>query len=286
MSSHTAPFPTGHPTAARHDTRRILGSEITKSLRLAWASRTGMYFEIPLFAVAYFIFLLFIGRGSIPEPLIAPTLIGMFAAIVLHQQITRTFWGVIGEMQAGTFERLHLSPTSPRLLMLARLVSTTLQSLAVATVLAVLVAVPAALLWDPHVRLGAHAAQLLVPVIAAVVGGAGLSLMVAGLTLLLRRLEVFVEMIFAAAFVFGGVLIPVSDLPTAMATAARLLFPITQPIAYARHILIDGHTLLSAQVDWGLAWLVGQAALLLLAGIVTYRLTEQVARRRGSLGRY
>lgn len=285
MSSHTAPSTTGRPRPAHHDTRRILGSEITKSLRLAWVSRTGMYFEIPLFAVAYFIFLLFIGRGSIPETMISPTLIGMFAAIVLHQQVTRTFWGVIGEMQAGTFERLHLSPTSPRLLMLARLASTTLQSLAVATVLAVLVAIPAVLLWDPHVRL-THAVQVLVPAIAAVVGGAGLSLMVAGLTLLLRRLEVFVEMIFAAAFVFGGVLIPVSELPAGMATAGRLLFPITQPIAYVRGILIDGHTLLTAQVDWGLAWLIGQPALLLLAGIVTYRLTEQVARRRGSLGRY
>lgn len=285
MSSHTAPSTTGHPGAPRHQSRRILSSEITKSLRLAWVSRTGMYFEIPLFAVAYFVFLLFIGRGSIPEPMIAPTLIGMVAAIVLHQQITRTFWGTIGEMQAGTLERLHLSPASPRLLMLARLASTTLQSLAVATVLAVLVAIPAALLWDPHVRL-THAIQVLVPAIAAVVGGAGLSLMVAGLTLLLRRLEVFVEMIFAAAFVFGGVLIPVSELPAPMATTARLLLPITQPIAYTRRVLIDGQTLLAAQVDWGLAWLVGQPAVLLLAGIVTYRLTEQVARRRGSLGRY
>ena len=266
--------------------RSILSAELVKTLRLAWSARTGMYFEIPLFALAYFTVLLFIGRGTIPEQLIAPTLIGMIAAMILHQQITRTFWGVLGEMRAGTFERLHLSPAPPEALMLARQASAAIQALTVGTILALLISIPAAASWDVGVSVGAASVQTVVPLVAAVVGGAGLSLMIAGLTLLLRRLEIFIEMIFAAAIIFGGALIPLEQLPARMGDLGRLLFPIAQPIAYTRSILIEGETLLSAQVDWGLAWLIGQPVLWMAIGITGYHLSQRRAQKRGNLARY
>lgn len=265
-------------------TAGILRNEIAKTLRLAWVSRTGMYFEIPLFAAAFFLMLVFIGRGSVPRELVAPTLIGMLAAIVLHQQITRTFWGVLGELQAGTFERLHLSPVSPPVLMAARQTSTAIQAIAVAAILGLLTVVPSALAWDLGLALDLSAIQVALPALAAVVGGAGLSLAVAGLTLLLRRLEVFIEMIFAAAIVFGGVLVPLHELAGPLEVAGRALLPIAQPIAYARRILIDGQTLATAQVDWGLVWLLGQPLLLAVLGVAVYRLAERTAQRRGILG--
>lgn len=282
--------PLSHTDEATPPTTRrlpwpVLANEVTKSLRLAWASRAGMYFEIPLFTLAFFIILVFIGRGTVPEPLVAPTLVGMVAAIVLHQQLTRTFWGTLGELQAGTFEQLHLSPAASLLVMLARQTAVALQALAVAAVLAVLALIPSALAWDLGLTLQASDVQALAPALAAIVGGVGMALAVAGLTLLLRRLEVFVEVVFAAALIFGGALIPLSQLSPAMAALGRLLLPIAQPVAYARALLIDGDTLTGAPVDWGLAWLVGQPLLFLALGLLTYQLAERAAQRRGSLGR-
>lgn len=282
--------PLSHTDEATPPTTRrlpwpVLANEVTKSLRLAWASRAGMYFEIPLFTLAFFIILVFIGRGTVPEPLVAPTLVGMVAAIVLHQQLTRTFWGTLGELQAGTFEQLHLSPAASLLVMLARQTAVALQALAVAAVLAVLALIPSALAWDLGLTLQASDVQALAPALAAIVGGVGMALAVAGLTLLLRRLEVFVEVVFAAALIFGGALIPLSQLSPAMAALGRLLLPIAQPVAYARALLIDGDTLTGAPVDWGLGWLVGQPLLFLALGLLTYQLAERTAQRRGSLGR-
>lgn len=179
-----------------------------------------------------------------PSPqLVVPTLIGMVAVIVLHQQINRTFWGVLGELQAGTFERLYLSPVPPPVLMIARQTSTAIQAIAVAAILSLLTIVPSALAWDLGLALDLSAIQVVVPALAAIVGGAGVSLAVAGLTLLLRRLEIFIEMIFAAATVFGGVLVPLHELSAPLEIVGRAVLPIAQPIAYARRILIDGRTL-------------------------------------------
>ncbi len=267
----------------RTPTAGILRNELSKTLRLAWISRTGMYFEIPLFAAAFFLMLVFIGRGTVPPQLVAPTLIGMVAVIVLHQQINRTFWGVLGELQAGTFERLYLSPVPPPVLMIARQTSTAIQAVTVAAILILLTIVPSALAWDLGLALDLSAIQVVVPALAAIVGGAGVSLAVAGLTLLLRRLELLIEMIFAAATVLGGVLVPLHELSGPLEIAGRALLPIAQPIAYARRILIDGQTLATAQVDWGLAWLLGQPLLLLTLGAVIYGLAERTAQRRGIL---
>lgn len=278
--------PTDHsPTVPQRRSWQALANEVTKTLRLAWASRAGMYFEIPLFVLAFFLILLFIGRGTIPDPLVAPTLIGMTAAMLLHQQLTRTFWGTLGELQAGTFEQLHLSPTPSTLLMLARQASTALQAVIVATIIATLALIPSTIAWDLDLVLGGSPTQVIIPALAAIVGSAGLGLAIAGLTLLLRRLEVFVEVMFAAAFILGGVLIPLHQLSPTMATIGRLLLPIAQPIAYTRELLVNGHTLTNAPIDWGLTWLLGQPLLFLTLGLLTYHLAERTAQRRGSLGR-
>lgn len=273
------------PTVPQPRSGQVLANEISKTLRLAWASRAGMYFEIPLFVLAFFVVLLFIGRGTIPDPLVAPTLIGMTAAMLLNQQLTRTFWGTLGELQAGTFEQLHLSPTPSTLLMLARQGSTALQAISVAAIFSTLALIPSAIAWDLDISLDTSLARVAIPALAAIVGAAGLGLAVAGLTLLFRRLEVLVEVMFAAAFILGGVLIPLHQLSPPMAAIGRLLLPIAQPIAYARAILVNGHTLANAPIDWGLTWLLGQPLLFLALGLLTYHLAERTAQQRGSLGR-
>src|SRR5713226_3031772 len=95
-------------------------NEIEKSLLHAWAARKGMAVELPLFILFYFAINLYMGRGQIHNDLLAPTLIGLTAVMFFHQQLNRVFWGMLGEIQAGTLEQLYLSPLPTPVLVLGR----------------------------------------------------------------------------------------------------------------------------------------------------------------------
>lgn len=254
-------------------------NEIHKSLLHAWAARKGMAAEMPLFILFYFAMNMFMGRGEIRQALLAPTLIGLTAIMFFHQQLTRVFWGVLGEIQTGTLEQLDLSPLPASVLVLGRQAATVLEAIVIAALLylAAAIVTGVALPLDP---------QALVPLAAIVVGSAGFSLIVAGLTLLFKRLELLVELLFSVAFIVGGVFLPVDRLPDWMAVPGRLLFPTTQAIEVMREILLDGHSLGSLRVEWGLGWLLAQPLVLLVAGALFFNAAERIAKRKGTLARY
>ncbi len=254
-------------------------SEVYKSLLHAWAARKGMAAEMPLFILFYFAMNLYMGRGEIREALLAPTLIGLAVIMFFHQQMNRIFWGVLGEIQTGTLEQLYLSPLPASVLVLGRQVATILESI----VIALLLYLAAAVVSGVTLPLNPEA---LVPLAAAVVGGAGFSLIVAGLTLLFKRIELLPELLFGVAFIVGGVFLPLNRLPDWMAVAGRLLFPTTQAIEVMREILLEGHSLGALRVDWGLGWLLAQPIALLALGTLFFRASEQIAKRQGTLARY
>lgn len=254
-------------------------NEIYKSFLNAWAARKGMAAEMPLFILFYFLMNMYMGRGEMRQELLAPTLIGLTAVMFFHQQLNRVFWGVLGEIQTGTLEQLYLSPLPAWVLVLGRQVATILESIIIALLLYLAAAIVAGVTLPLDV-------EALVPMVAIVVGSAGLSLMVTGLTLLFKRIELLVELLFGVAFIVGGVFLPLERLPNWMAVAGRLLFPTTQGIEVIREILLEGHSLGTLQVEWGLGWLLAQPIVLLVAGIIFLTVSEQVAKRRGMLARY
>jgi ABC-type polysaccharide/polyol phosphate export permease len=251
-------------------------NEAHKSLLHAWAARKRMALETPLFILVYFLINLYMGRGEIRRELLAPTLIGLTALMFFHQQVNRVFWGVLGELQTGTFEQVYLSPLPAPLLLLGRQVATILESLVIAAMLYLAAALLAGIGLPPDPR-------ALVPLAAIVADSAGFSLIVAGLTLLLRRIELLVDLLFGVAFVVGGVFLPLDRLPDWMAVAGRLLFPSAQGTEALREILLDGRSLGSLQAGWGLGWLLAQPVALLVAGALLFGASEWVAKRRGTL---
>ncbi|MCI0725616.1 MAG: ABC transporter permease, partial [Chloroflexi bacterium] len=242
-------------------------------------ARKGMAAEMPLFILFYFAINLYMGRGEIRQELLAPTLIGLTAILFFHQQLNRVFWGVLGEIQTGTLEQLHLSPLPAWVLVLGRQVATILESI----VIAVLLYLSAAIIGGVTIPFDVEA---LVPLVAIVAGGAGFSLIVVGLTLLFKRIELLVELLVGVAFVVGGVFLPLDQIPNWMAVIGRLLFPTTQGIEVLREILLEGHSLGALQVEWGLGWLLLQPIVFLVAGALFFRASEQIARRKGTLARY
>lgn len=254
-------------------------NEIYKSLLNAWTARKSMAAEMPLFVLFYFAMNMYMGRGEIRQELLAPTLIGLTAIMCFHQQLNRVFWGMLGEIQTGTLEQLYLSPLPAWVLVLGRQVATILESI----VIALLLYLTAALIGGVALPFDAEA---LVPFAAIIVGSAGFSLIVAGLTLLFKRIELLVELFFGIAFIVGGVFLPLDQLPEWMAVSGRLLFPTTQGIEVLREILLEGHSLSALQVEWGLGWLIAQPIALLILGAVFFKFSERIAKRRGTLGRY
>ncbi len=254
-------------------------NEIYKSLLHAWAARKGMAAEMPLFIIFYFAMNMFMGRGEMRQELLAPSLIGITAIMFFHQQMNRVFWGILGEIQTGTLEQLYLSPLPSWVLVLGRQVATILESI----VIALLLYLSAAVIAGVALPLRAEA---LVPLVAILVGSAGFSLLVAGLTVLFKRLELLVELLFSIAFIVGGVFLPLDQLPDWMAVTGRLLFPTTQSIEVLREILLEGHSLGTLQVEWGLGWLIAQPIALLVVGAAFFKLSERIAKRRGALGHY
>jgi len=254
-------------------------NEIYKSLLHAWAARKGMMVEMPLFILFYFALNMYAGRGEIRQALLAPTLIGFTAIMFFHQQINRVFWGVLGEIQTGTMEQLYLSPLPTFVLVLGRQAATILESM----VIALLLYLAAAIVAGVTLPLTLSA---LVPLMAIIVASAGFSLIMAGLTLLFKRIELLPELFFGVAFIVGGVFLPLSQLPNWIAVAARLLFPTTQGIEVLREVLLQGHSLSTLQVDWGLGWLVVQPIVFVGVGALLFTLSERIAKRKGILGRY
>ncbi len=106
-----------------------------------------------------------------------------------------------------------------------------------------------------------------------------------GLTLLFKRLEVLKDLFQTAVLIFGGVLVSLERMPGWMATIARFL-PLTPGVEVLRKLLLEGISLGTLASDGTLLWLVGSAAAYLALGIVIFRWCERIAKRRGTLGQY
>jgi len=125
----------------------------------------------------------------------------------------------------------------------------------------------------------------LLPLVLLVLGSVGYSLILGGLTLLFKRLEILKEVFQVVVLIFGGVLITLERMPGWMATIARFL-PLTPGVDVLRKTLLDQVSLGTLAGDGTLLWLVGNAVAYLLLGIVVFRWCERIAKRRGTLGQY
>jgi ABC-2 type transport system permease protein len=125
----------------------------------------------------------------------------------------------------------------------------------------------------------------LVPLAALVVGSVGYSLVLGGLTLKLKRVELLKELFQLLAMLFGGVFVPVARMPVPMAAVARLL-PLTPGLEALRRVLLDGASLGALVADGTFLWVGPSAGAYLGVGILVFRWFERVARRDGTLGQY
>jgi ABC-2 type transport system permease protein len=255
-----------------------IGNEIEKGLIDLWRGKIASLLELILFALFFLAIMFAVGRGTFHLEQVAPLLIGFTGYIFFHMQTNRLFWGLLGEMQSGTLEQMYLGPLPSWLLTIglqvASIVEAAISALLLYLFIDLIAQVTIPLRW-----------AALLTLVLLVLGSVGYSLILGGLTLLFKRLEILKELFQVAVLIFGGVLVPLDRMPGWMATIARFL-PLTPGIEALRKILLEGISLGTLAGDGTLLWLAGSAAAYLALGIAIFHWCERIAKRRGTLGQY
>src|SRR5262245_15417051 len=255
-----------------------IGNEVAKGLIDLWRGKVASLLELILFALFFLAITFALGRGAFRQEQVAPLLLGFVGYIFFHMQTNRLFWGLLGEMQSGTLEQMYVSSLPSWLLTIgleaAAVVEAALSAIVLYLLIELVAPVAMPLRW-----------AALLPLVTLVVGSVGYSLILGGLTLLFKRLEILKEMFQTVVLIFGGVFVSLDHMPGWMATIARFL-PLTPGVEVLRKILLEGVSLLELSSDGTLLWLVSSAVVYLVLGIGIFRWCERIARQWGTLGQY
>src|SRR6266568_2430344 len=195
--------PTGEAKGGVRAIATAIGNEVTKGLIDLWRGKIASLLELILFALFFLAITFAVGRGTFHREQVTPLLLGFVGYIFFHMQTNRLFWGLLGEMQSGTLEQMYLSPLPSWLLTTGLEAAAVVEAALTAIVLFLLInlVVPVTLLlrW-----------AALIPLALLVLGSVGYSLILGGLTLLFKRLEILKEVFQVVVLIFGGVFVPLA----------------------------------------------------------------------------
>ncbi len=266
-----------------------IGNEVHKGLLFAWSERLQILIELPMFAV--FILLLgpLLGQGNqiaaghlrwtLDSSRTSILVVWFIPFVFFYMQVVKMFWRLLGEIQAGTIEQVYLSPLPSWLVVAAgRVVAALVETTVVAGATYGIVRVFAPL----HVGWTLAA---LVPAVFIVMAGAGVSLVIAGATLVWKRIQMVNDTVLMLVFLFSAAAVPLIGVPGWWATASRA-FPLTSGVASLYRVMFLHKAVTTAWGMGGLVWLALTAGGYLGAGVLVFGLGERTARRRGTLSRY
>jgi ABC-2 type transport system permease protein len=266
-----------------------LGNEVRKGLAFAWSERLQILLELPFFAL--FILLLgpLLGAGhqiatghvswTLASGRTSLLLLAFLPAMVFYFQAVKLFWRLLGEIQAGTLEQVYLSPLPSWLLAAAgRVVAALIETLVVVAGIYGIVSifVPLHYAWT---------AAALLPAALLMVTGVGYSLIIGGMTLVWKRIQILQDAFLLLVMIFAISALPVLAVPGWLTGLTRV-FPVTAAVASLYDVLIARRPVTALWGTGGLAWLLVTTAAYLAAGIAAFRLGERAAKTRGTLVRY
>jgi ABC-2 type transport system permease protein len=266
-----------------------LGNEIGKGLLFAWAEKLQIAMELPFFALIILLLGPMLGAGhqiaaghldwTLNGRMIAVLIIAFVPAMFFYFQAVKLFWRLLAEIQAGTIEQVYLSPLPSWLVAAAgRLTAAIIETVILMGVVYGIV--------SAFVTLHFHwTAAALVPLAFLILTGIGYSLIIAGLTLVWKRIQLLQETILMLVQIFAVAALPVLAVPGWFTGIGRV-FPVTSSVVSLYGVML-GHRGVTGL--WGTGGLVGvaaTAAAYLAVGITVFRLLERVAKARGALGAY
>ncbi|WP_160312693.1 ABC transporter permease [Jiangella alkaliphila] len=266
-----------------------VGNETVKGLRHGWSERLQILIEMPLFII----FVLLLGYTTGKGDTIAATgaldwsidtshaswlIIGMVVFIYTYLHVQKMFWRFLAEIQTGTLEQTYLSPLPSWVHVVAGRIAAAIAETAV--VAGVVYAVTSLFVRiDLHWRPAA-----LVPLALLITGAAGLAMIIAGITLVWKRIQLLNDLILMLIFFFSGAALPLADMPSWAQDIGKPIF-MTHATEAIRIVMVDGDALAWAGTG-GWAWTLATATGWFLAGLTIFHFCERIALRRGSLSRF
>jgi ABC-2 type transport system permease protein len=266
-----------------------LGNEIRKGLLFAWAERLQIAMEVPFFTV--FILLLgpLIGAGhqitaghlswTLNSQRISLLVVAFVPFGFFYLQAVKLFWRLLTEIQTGTIEQVYLSPLPSWLVAAAgRVVAALIETLALMGITYGLT--------SAFVTLHFHwTVAALLPTTFLIITGIGYSLIIGGMTLLWKRIQLLQETILGLVMIFAFATLPVIAVPGWFAGLSRV-FPLTSSIASLYGVMLGHRGVTGLWGTGGLVSLIVTAAAYLAAGIIAFRVLERITKVRGTLGAY
>ncbi len=266
-----------------------LGNEVRKGLLFAWSEKLQIALELPFFTV--FILLLgpMLGSGhqiaaghlswTLNSHRISVLMIAFIPAMFFYFQAVKLFWRLLAEIQSGTIEQVYLSPLPSWLVAAAgRVIAALLETLILMAVTYGLVSAFVTLHfhWTP---------AALIPVAFLILTGIGYSLIIAGLTLLWKRIQLLQETMLLLIMIFAISALPLLTVPGWFAGLGRV-FPVTSSVASLYGVMLGHRGVTGPWGTGGVVWLAVTAAAYLAAGIIVFRVLERITKVRGTLGAY
>ena len=221
-----------------------LGNEIRKGLAFAWAERLQILIEMPFFVIMILMLGPVITAGgsavssghvhwSLHSGKTQILVIAFIPAGFFYFQAVKLFWRLLAEIQAGTIEQVYLSPLPSWLTAAAgRLAAALAETVFVTGVTLGVVAAFAPLHY-------AWQASALLPFALLVVTGFGYSLIIGGLTLAGKRIQMLQEAMLVLVMLFAFSAVPLVRVPGWFAGIGHY-FPVTAAVASLYGVLL-GH---------------------------------------------
>lgn len=266
-----------------------LANEVRKGLRFAWSERLQILIELPMFAA--FILLLgpLLGQGnqvasgriawSLDSATTSVMVVWFVPFIFFYMQVVKMFWRLLGEIQAGTIEQVYLSPLPSWLVAAAgRVVAASAETLLVAAGTYGIVSAFVTIRIDWNVA-------ALLPAGLIMVAAIGVSLIIAGATLVWKRIQLVNDTVLMAVMLFSASALPLIDVPGWWADLSHV-FPLTDGVGSLYRALLADEPVITAWGTGGLLPLLITSTGYLITGILAFHWGERTAKRRGSLGRY
>jgi ABC-2 type transport system permease protein len=266
-----------------------LGNEIGKGLTFAWSERVQILFELPIFVLFALLLGPVIGAAhqiaaghlhwSLSSSRTSLLVLFFMPTMFFYMQAVKLFWRLLGELQSGTLEQVYLSPL-PSWLVAAtgRLVAALVETvIAIGLIYGVVSAlVPLHYQW--------HAGALL-PFALLIVTGVGYSLIIGGLVVAGKRIQMLQEGMLMLALLFSMSAVPLFTVPGWFAAIGHY-FPVTAGVGNLYGVLLGHRPATTLWGSGGLVWVLVTAAAYLAVGILAFHLGERTAKRGGTLGQY
>jgi ABC-2 type transport system permease protein len=266
-----------------------LGNEVRKGLWFAWSERLQIAMELPFFIVFVLLLGPMLGAGhqiaaghlswTLSSSRVSLLVIAFVPAMFFYFQAVKLFWRLLGEIQSGTIEQVYLSPLPSWLVAAAgRVAAALIETIVLMGVVYGLVSAFVTLHfhWTP---------AALIPMAFLILTGIGYSLIIAGLTLVWKRIQLLQETMLLLILVFAVSALPVLAVPGWFTGIGRV-FPVTSSVASLYGVMLGHRGVTGPWGTGGLVWVIVTAAAYLAVGITVFRVLERLAKARGALGAY